>query len=39
MVINSRTRFVYVVALLAWGLWPATSLFAQAPSYLPPGQQ
>ena len=38
MVIDSRMRFVYVVALLAWGLWPAASLFAQARSYLPPGQ-
>ena len=38
MVLTSRMRPVYILALLACGLWPVTPLSAQAPSYEPPGQ-
>lgn len=38
MVLNSRTRFAYVGALLAWVLWPAAPLSAQTPSLRPLGQ-
>lgn len=38
MVLNSRTRFVYVVALLACGLWPPGSLSAQTSFDQPPEQ-
>ena len=39
MVLPRQTRFAYVVALMACGLWPAAPLSAQGPSYQPPGQR
>ena len=38
MVLNSRTRLAYIVALLACGLWAPGSLSAQTSSDQPPGQ-
>ena len=38
MVLPHQMRFVYVVTLLACGLWPVAPLSAQTLSYEPPGQ-